>query len=59
MRAAAEMLIVGTTLNVVAVRSYEGQPIGAGRPGPVWQRLQTLLEEDLLQNAAMRTPVAV
>ena len=58
-RASAEMLIVGTTLNVVAVRSYEGQPIGAGRPGPVWQRLQTLLEEDLLQNAAMRTPVAV
>ena len=56
-RAAAEVLIVGTTINVVAVRAYEGQPIGDGRPGPVWRRLQTLLEEDILRNDAMRTVV--
>jgi branched-chain amino acid aminotransferase len=54
-RAAAEVLVVGTTINVVAVRAYEGQPVGDGRPGPVWRRLQTLLEEDILQNSAMRT----
>ena len=56
-RAAAEVLIVGTTINVVAVRAYEGQLIGDGRPGPVWRRLQTLLEEDILRNDAMRTVV--
>jgi len=56
-RAAAEVLVVGTTINVVAVRSYEGQPIGDGCPGPVWRRLQTLLETDVLHNEAMRTKV--
>jgi len=56
-RVAAEVLIVGTTINVVAVRSYDGQPIADGRPGPVWRRLQTLLEDDILRNPAMRTPV--
>jgi len=56
-RAAAELLAVGTTINVVAARSYEGQPVADGRPGPVWRRLQTLLEEDILRNPAMRTCV--
>ena len=56
-RVAAEMLVVGTTLNVVAVRTYEGHPVGDGRPGPVWRRLQTLLEADVLQNAELRTVV--
>lgn len=50
-RTAAEVLIVGTTLNVVAVRSYEGQTIGDGRPGPIWRQLQTLLENDIQANA--------
>ncbi|MEI8243434.1 MAG: aminotransferase class IV [bacterium] len=56
-RAAAEVLVVGTTINVVAVRAYEGQPVGEGLPGSVWRRLQTLLEADVLKNPAMRTPV--
>ncbi|MFZ4395216.1 MAG: aminotransferase class IV [Kiritimatiellia bacterium] len=54
-RTAAELLIVGTTLNVVAVRSYEGQTIGDGCPGPIWRQLQTLLEDDILHTAAVRT----
>jgi branched-chain amino acid aminotransferase len=57
LRAAAEVLAVGTTINVTAVHSYEGAPIGEGRPGPVWRRLQTLLEQDILENAALRTVV--
>lgn len=56
-RTAAEMLVVGTTINVVAVRTYEGHPVGDGRPGPVWRRLQTMLEADVLRNEAMRTVV--
>ena len=55
--AAAEVLIVGTTLNVVAVRSYEGRPIGDGRPGPVWQELNRMIESDILENSSMRTVV--
>ena len=53
-RAAAEMLIVGTTLNLVAVREYEGRPVGTGRPGPVYQRLGRMLDDDIRSNAALR-----
>ncbi len=56
-RAAAEVLTVGTTINVTAVRAYEGQPVGDGRPGQVWRRLQTLLENDIQHNSALRTLV--
>ena len=54
---AAEVLIVGTTLNVVAVCEYEGCAIGRGTPGPVWQLLNGLLERDILENDALRTRV--
>lgn len=51
---AREMLIVGTTLNLVAVREYEGRAIGDGRPGPVFQRLGRMLDDDINTNAALR-----
>ncbi|MDD5706818.1 MAG: aminotransferase class IV [Kiritimatiellae bacterium] len=51
---AAEMLIVGTSLNVVAVRSYEGRPIGTGIPGPIQARLNRLLEDDIAGNPERR-----
>ena len=54
-RAAAELLIVGTTINVAAARAYEGRPVGDGRPGPVWRRLSALLDADIHSNAALRT----
>ena len=53
-RAAAEMLIVGTTINLVAVREYEGRPVGTGRRGPVYQRLGRMLDDDTRSNAALR-----
>ncbi len=52
---AAELLIVGTTLNVVAGCVYGGKLIGDGRPGPVYRVLQEALETDMLHNAALRT----
>jgi len=52
---AAELLIVGTTINVVAGCVYGGKLIGNGRPGPVWQVLQDALEADMTQNPMMRT----
>ena len=54
-RTAAEMLIVGTTINVVSVRTFEGVPIGEGVHGPVGRALAGLLERDIELNDALRT----
>ncbi len=54
---AAEMLIVGTTWNVAAVREYNGQAIGNGNPGPVFSALYKLLDNDIHNNNTLRTPV--
>ncbi len=54
---AAEFLVVGTTINVVAVRDFDGQAIGGGRPGPVAAHLGRLLAEDIRKNVAMQTVV--
>jgi branched-subunit amino acid aminotransferase/4-amino-4-deoxychorismate lyase len=56
-RNAREMLVVGTTRNVIAVREYDGAPVGAGVPGPVWRGLSALLDEDMHGNPRMRTEV--
>ena len=56
---AAELLIVGTTLNVVAGCVYNGKPVGTGRPGPVYQALQDALVADMTRNNALRTPFGI
>ena len=53
-RGAAEMLIVGTTLNVVSVREFEGAPVADGIPGPVGLALNKLLECDISTNGVLR-----
>jgi branched-subunit amino acid aminotransferase/4-amino-4-deoxychorismate lyase len=55
--AAAELLITGTTVNVTAGVDYDGQPVGAGVPGPVQQALDALLIADMKNNPAVRTVV--
>lgn len=54
---AAEVLIVGTTRDVIAVREFDSRPVGDGRPGPLWKRLHERLQDDIRRNPAMRTPV--
>lgn len=56
-RQASELILVGTTINVVAGCEYEGRPVGTGKPGPVWRRLSRLLDDDILKNEALRTVV--
>ncbi len=56
-RAASEMLVVGTSINVTAVRVFDGKPIGSGRPGPVFAELNRLLLRDMAENRKLRTPV--
>lgn len=53
---AREILIVGTTLNAVAVVQFEGRTVGTGKPGPVWEALNRLLVRDIEENATLRTP---
>jgi len=56
-RMASEFLVVGTTLNVVSVREFDGRPVGAGSPGPVYQHLQALLLADVRTNPEVRLGV--
>jgi branched-chain amino acid aminotransferase len=43
--AAAEVFITGTTAGVWPVESIDGQPIGAGAPGPLSAKLKARLEQ--------------
>jgi branched-chain amino acid aminotransferase len=54
---ARELIIAGTTLNVVAGVEFDGHPIGTGKPGPVYHRLAVLLENDMRHNPAVLTPL--
>jgi len=46
LRAAKEIMMVGTTLDVLPVTSFEGQKIGDGKVGFVAQTLRRILRED-------------
>lgn len=52
---AAELLIIGTTLNVASACAYEGLSVGVECPGPVGKRLDRMLADDIVENEDMRT----
>jgi branched-subunit amino acid aminotransferase/4-amino-4-deoxychorismate lyase len=54
-RAAKEMLVVGTTINVASVCEFEGAPVGDGEPGVVGKTLDGLLMADIASNRELRT----
>ena len=41
-----ELMMVGTTLDVLPVTSFDGKTIGTGRPGPIAQKIYQLLKQD-------------
>lgn len=47
---AKELMLTGTTVDCVAITSFDNQPIGQGKPGPVALRLKELLDRDLTEN---------
>lgn len=51
---AKEILIVGTTLNVVSVVEYNTHPVGNGTPGPIGRMLDKLILEDTKTNSTLR-----
>lgn len=48
LKKAKEVMMVGTTLDVLPVTQYEGQKIGTGAVGPIALKLQELLLKDQL-----------
>ncbi|GIX47862.1 MAG: aminotransferase [Candidatus Tectimicrobiota bacterium] len=56
-KAAAEMLLIGSSIKVAPVVEWDGQPIGDGKPGPVAHRLLELWHEDTLTAADQLIPV--
>jgi branched-chain amino acid aminotransferase len=54
---AAEILLFGTTFDILPAVEFDGHPIGSGSPGRIYQLLHELLERDILSNSALHTPV--
>ena len=53
----AEILLFGTTFDILPVVMFDGHSIGSGRPGKIYALLRQLLEEDIRNNSALHTPV--
>jgi branched-subunit amino acid aminotransferase/4-amino-4-deoxychorismate lyase len=49
LQTADEVLLTGTTVEVLPVVRVDGKPIGAGQPGPVTQRLYARFTETIGQ----------
>jgi branched-chain amino acid aminotransferase len=50
-----EMFLTGTSLGLLPVVRYDERPIGAGVPGTVYNRLSSLLWEDMTKNESLLT----
>jgi 4-amino-4-deoxychorismate lyase len=46
-RDAAEMMLIGSSIKVAPVVQWDGQPIGAGKPGPITKKLLEMWNEDV------------
>ncbi|MCC7462194.1 MAG: aminotransferase class IV [Gammaproteobacteria bacterium] len=44
LRGAAEIWVSAATRGAIPVTLLDGQPVGDGRPGPVWRRMHALIE---------------
>jgi 4-amino-4-deoxychorismate lyase len=56
-KAAAEMMLVGSSVKVAPVVEWDGQPIGDGKPGPIARKLLELWREDLQKATDQLVPV--
>jgi branched-subunit amino acid aminotransferase/4-amino-4-deoxychorismate lyase len=53
----SEILLFGTTFDILPAVMFDGHPIGSGKPGEIYYLLRQLLEEDIRNNSALQTPV--
>jgi len=56
-RAAAEMMLVGSSIKVAPVVQWDGQPIGDGKPGPIAKKLLDLWNEDRISAVDQLIPL--
>jgi branched-chain amino acid aminotransferase len=56
-RSAAEVHIYGTTPNITPVTSFDGKPVGDGKPGPIAQRLFDMLKAEMIPESTRLTKV--
>jgi branched-chain amino acid aminotransferase len=54
---AREVMLFGTTLDVLPVCRLEDRPVGSGRPGPAARELLALMRADIASNPGVSTPV--
>lgn len=45
LKGCSEVLLAGTTIEVLSICEIDGQPVGEGRPGPIARRLQAAFRE--------------
>lgn len=55
--AAQEVLITGTSHDLVAVTRIENRPVGSGTPGPVYDHLSRALRAEIYQPSPLRTEI--
>lgn len=53
----SEILLFGTTFDILPAVIFDGHPIGSGSPGPVYHLLREMLEKDIKGNSALHTTV--
>jgi branched-subunit amino acid aminotransferase/4-amino-4-deoxychorismate lyase len=56
-RSAAEIHIYGTTPNITPVISFDGKPVGNGKPGPIAAALFDRLKEEMVPDSSRLTKV--
>jgi branched-chain amino acid aminotransferase len=52
-----EILLFGTTFDILPASVFDGHPIGSGSPGPVYHLLRERIDHDILSNQGMHTAV--
>lgn len=57
LRTASEVMLFGTTLDVLPVCRIDGKPVAGGQVGPVARKLRALILDDIANNPEMSTPV--
>jgi len=53
----SEIMLLGTSINLLPVISFDDNSIGNGSPGPVYSRLSSLLWEDMTENDNLLTEI--
>ncbi len=56
-RAAAEMLLIGSSVHVAPITQWDGRLVGNGKPGPIAKALLELVERDMVEGKDRLIPV--